>query len=174
LSNFKSTSTLISKRLMCNNGKMPSEFNRQPRVLSELCYWKATELRQFLLYHGPIILKGVVSDAIYKHFLALHVAMSILLQEGIQTRKEFVLFARDLLLWFVSHCKSIHGNYFTVYNIHLLIHITDDVLYYNCSLNDLSAFKFENFMQTVKKLIRNSKNPLVQILKRLSEREKAT
>jgi len=68
-------STLISEQLMCNNGKMPSEFNRQPRALSELCYWKATELRQFLLYHGPIILKGVVSDAIYKHFLALHVAM---------------------------------------------------------------------------------------------------
>jgi len=75
-----------------------------------------------------------------------------------------------LLRWFVSNCKHIYGDYFTVYNVHSLIHITEDVLYHNSSLNDICAFKFENFMQDLQKCMKNSYNPLTQML-RLSERE---
>ena len=53
--------------------KLPSNFNRQPRSIKDLCYWKATEYRSFLLYLGPIVLKGILSEASYKHFLALRV-----------------------------------------------------------------------------------------------------
>lgn len=69
----------ISTRLCLHNGQMPSEFNRQPRPLSDLCHWKSTEFRQFILYHGPIVLRGIVDSAFYEHFLLLHVAISILL-----------------------------------------------------------------------------------------------
>lgn len=37
---------------------VPSEFCRLPRSLSDIDYWKATELRLFLLYSGLIILKS--------------------------------------------------------------------------------------------------------------------
>ena len=50
--------TLISSRLM--NFKMPTEFARQPRSLSHLDRWKATELRSFLLFTGIVALKGIV------------------------------------------------------------------------------------------------------------------
>ncbi len=44
----------ISDKLKALNGELPSEFARQPRSLLELDRWKATELRQFLLYTGPV------------------------------------------------------------------------------------------------------------------------
>ena len=53
------------------NGKMPSEFARQPRRLQELDRCKATEFRQFLLYTGHVVLKGIVSKELFQHFLTL-------------------------------------------------------------------------------------------------------
>lgn len=79
-------STLMSEKLLLSHGKMPSEFNRQPRSLTELPHWKASEFRQFLLYHGPIVLKGIVSNDVYNHFLALHVSMCFLLSDGIENQ----------------------------------------------------------------------------------------
>ena len=43
--------TIISENLLNLNGKMPREFARQPRSTDYLDRWKATELRQFLLYY---------------------------------------------------------------------------------------------------------------------------
>lgn len=37
---------------------MPLEFYRLPRPLNDVEYWKATELRNFILYTGPVVLKG--------------------------------------------------------------------------------------------------------------------
>jgi len=56
---------------------MPSDFSRRPRSLDELAYWKATEFRLC-----PIVLKGIVSQEIYLHFLTLHIALTILLNEN--------------------------------------------------------------------------------------------
>ena len=44
------------------------DFSRKPRALSEFKQWKATELRQFLLHTGPVILKKVLPRFMYKHF----------------------------------------------------------------------------------------------------------
>ena len=159
----------ISERLNNLNGNMPSEFNRQPRGLDELCYWKSTEYRQFLLYHGPVVLKGIVPDNVYQHFLALHISMSILLKEGIESSIQYITYAKELLTWFVSNSVIVFGESFCVYNVHCLLHIADDVTYFSSSLNEICAFKFENFMQVFKRKIRNSKNPVAQIVKRFAE-----
>ena len=58
----------VSENLLTLQGKMRSEFARQPGSLNELERWKATEFRQFLLYTGPIVLKGIVSHKLYQHF----------------------------------------------------------------------------------------------------------
>ncbi|OXA41288.1 hypothetical protein Fcan01_24156 [Folsomia candida] len=42
----------ISERLIACKNFIPSEFNRKPRSLVEVDYWKATEYRTFLLYLG--------------------------------------------------------------------------------------------------------------------------
>ena len=158
-----------SARLVGLRGQSPSNFDRQPRGLKDLCYWKATELRQFLLYLGPVVLKGIVSEKIYDHFLVLHVALSLLLKDEITEDVAVLDYAKNLLKYFSSASSSVYGSNFHVYNVHSLTHIADDVSYHKCSPNDLSAFKFENYMQGLKKMIRNGSNPVVQITKRLSE-----
>ncbi len=55
----------ISSHLDSLNGELPREFARQPRGLQELDRWKATEFGQFLLYTGPLVLRKVVSRAVY-------------------------------------------------------------------------------------------------------------
>ena len=158
---------LISERMVSHNGLMPSEFNRQPRRLSELAYWKSTEYRQFLLYHAPIVLKGIVEKDVYEHFICLHVAISLLLKKDVE--KSQLLFATDLLKWFVKTAVNVYGPTFTVYNVHGLSHLGDDVLNFGIDLNEISAFKFENFMQKIKKCVRSSKNPVAQVVKRTEE-----
>ena len=161
----------ISDRLMSHNKRMASEFNRQPRSLDDLCYWKATEFRQFLLYHGPVVLKGIVSTEMYQHFLALHLAISMLLKDGIHDDEETITYVRSLIVWFVDSAPHFYGETFNVYNVHALVHLVDDVIYFKSSLNEISAFKFENYMQTIKKSVKNSCNPVSQIIKRMRERE---
>ena len=165
---------MISDNLASLSGKMPCEFARQPRTLLELDRWKATELRQFLLYTGPVVLKGVVSGDLYNHFLTLTVAMSILLNSDDQKRNEYLPYASELLVYFVKKCREIYGNTFAVYNVHSLVHLPADVQNFQCSLNDVSAFPFENYLQTLKRLVKQSRNPIVQVTKRLTELERCS
>ena len=159
----------ISDGLKALRGTMPSEFARQPRPLDELERWKATEFRQFLLYTGPVVLRNVVSKDLYQHFLCLSVAISILLDSNDNKRNSYLEFAQELLHYFVDNAKHVYGETFTVYNVHSLKHLPEDVRYFNCSLNKISCFPFENYMQQLKKCVRNGQNPIIQVAKRLGE-----
>ena len=141
----------ISNRLILSRSNIPSNFNRKPRPLDELCYWKATEYRLFLIYLGPVVLKNMVSEKLYRHFLSLHVALTLLLLENIELNPDLVTYAKNLLKWFTKNAKSVYGPLFNVYNVHSIVHIADDVLKHQCSLNEISSFPFENYLQTLKK-----------------------
>jgi len=65
----------LSETLLSLRTSIPYEFSRLPRSLREVDKWKATELRLFLLYIGPVILKSVMSAKYYEHFLTLSVAV---------------------------------------------------------------------------------------------------
>ena len=164
----------ISDHLTSLKGTMPSECARQPRSLDELPRWKATEFRQFLLYTGLVVLKNVVSKDLYYHFLSLSVAVAVLLDSDDNTRIKYLDFAQELLNYFVENAKHVYGETFTVYNIHCRKHLPDDVRYFKCSLNEISCFPFENFMQQLKKYVRKGQNPLVQVAKRLGEFKEAS
>lgn len=152
---------------------MPSEFARQPRGLEELDRWKATEFWQFLLYTGPVVLKNVLSSERYYHFLSLTVAISIMLKSDESTRNAYLQYAHELISHFVIRCADLYGKYFSVYNVHGLIHLHEDVRHFNCSLNDISSFPFENHLQQIKKHVWSGKNPLAQVTRWLSEIEYA-
>jgi len=149
--------------------KLPSDFARQPRSLTELERWKATEFRHFMLYTGPVVLKKVVSDGIYEAFMEFSVALTILLTENNARRNGYLPLARQLLGRFVRHSRLVFSEIFTVYNVHNLLHIADDVEYFQCSLNAVSSFPFENHLFQLKRTLRSSCNPLVQVWKRIND-----
>ena len=82
----------IPPRLLSFKGKLPSEFARQPRSFNELDWCWATELRSFLIYTGPIALKGV-SD--HKHFLSLPLSIKILSDDN-EMKHVFLVLASQL------------------------------------------------------------------------------
>ena len=161
---------LISDNLVNLNGKLPSEFSRQPRSLDLIDRWKATEFREFNLYTGPLVLKDILHEEYYFHFLTLHCAMRIHLSPD-DTRNEYMDFAKNLLSYFVAKAKRIYGDSFTVYNIHNLLHLAEHCQNLHSSLSEISALKFENYLQVIKKSIRNANNPVAQIAKRKLEVE---
>jgi hypothetical protein len=161
----------ISEKLVAMRNNIPSEFVRRPRSLTELDRWKATELRQFLLYTGPVALKGCLEPQIYHHFLSLSLAADIPITSDEFERRLHTDYAEKLLRYFVTNCCNLYGEKFLVYNIHCLLHLADDVRKFNLSLDKISAFKFENFLQQVKKCVRSPSNPLIQVGKRLQEYE---
>lgn len=56
-----------------------------------------------------------------------------------------------------------------VLNVHSLIHLADDVKYFKLPLTEISTFWAENYLGKFKKFVRTPKNPIVQVVKRLSE-----
>lgn len=148
---------------------VPLEFNRKPHSLFELARWKATVLRFFLLYAGPIILTGHLKNKYVIHFNSLAVAIRILCHpKDCRSKNEY---ANELLRYFVRQFKTIYGQDYTVFNVHNLIHLAADAYNYG-PLDSFSSFPFENYMQFLKKIIRKPEKPLPQIHRRLAEKMK--
>lgn len=158
--------TKTSEHLISLKPYITDEFARKPRNLYEIDRWKATELRQFLLYTGPVVLKGTLEKRFYKHFLCFHVAIRILADEEYC----YILndYAHSLLDYFVTQYKDLYGKHHVSYNVHNLIHIHTEVKLYG-PLDNFSAFKYENYMQTLKKKVKHSSRPLEQVSNRIME-----
>jgi hypothetical protein len=159
----------LSNRIADSAKYVPNDFNRKPRPLIELDRYKATEFRFIVLYLGPIVLKGMLSQNYYKHFLLFHCAIRILSTvKFIDTA--FINTAKELLIYFVQNCENFYGTDFCVYNTHSLIHLADDVKYHKEVLDELSCFIFENFLGSLKSMIRRPNRPCAQICNRMSEK----
>ena len=100
----------------------------------------------------------------------LSVGISILLDSYGDICTANLTYAKELLRYFVRNCCAILGTKFCVYNLHGLVHLHEDVEYNQCSLNDISCFPFDSFLQKVKGSVRNCHSPLVQICKRQQEK----
>ena len=145
---------------------LPKEFLRKGRSLEEVDRWKATEFRLFLIYTGPVILMGKLSDAFYKNFLLFFVSIYCLASPSYcQTHCDY---AHNLLCLFVKNFGELYGRDMLVYNVHGLVHLAGDVKRFG-SLDNFSAFPFESFLGKLKKMLRQPRYPLSQVVRRLSE-----
>jgi len=160
----------LSSNLLNLNSYITSDFARKSRSIVEMRRWKATEFRLFLLYTGPIVLKNIISDECYTNFMALNIAMIILLSPN---NNHLLNYARELLNYFVKSFQTIYGVHNVSHNIHNLVHLTDDYQNYG-PLDNCSAFCFENYMKELKSFLRKSEKPLQQVINRYYEKYDST
>ena len=144
----------VSLRLIGYAKFIPKNFVRKPRSLKELSHWKATEFRTFVLYVGPLALKRILQSDRFDHFMLLHTAIYILISEA-AFQSEWVNYAGELLRQFVFKVPSIYDKHLLSYNMHSLQHLHLDSLTHG-PLDRISAFNFENHMQTLKRLLRTN------------------
>lgn len=142
--------------------KPPNDITRCPRkVETERQYWKASELRSFLLFYAPAVLIGILPYAYYEHFILLSEAIYILLGENITFVQ--IDHAEKLLQHFCLMFSALYQAGKETINIHSLLHLSDDVR----NLGPLwthSCFPFENFNGNLLKLFHGSQNVELQIV----------
>jgi hypothetical protein len=156
----------VSERLTNLRTSVPLEFARKPRTVYDVDRWKATEFRQFLLYTGPVVLKGILTEAMYQHFMLLSFSIYCCLNSDLC--HHYSEFVRALLLKFVNLAGDIYGKEVLVYNMHSVIHIVDDVHLFG-ALDSISCFPFENHLRCMKRLLRRPGVPLQQVVRRMAE-----
>ncbi|KAI8123574.1 hypothetical protein CVS40_5886 [Lucilia cuprina] len=158
----------INKKICFVAKYVPSEFCRTPRSLDEISNWKSTEFRQFLLYTGIYILKDCVSSDQYYHFLLLHSAIRLLSSEMSHIRGADI--SQRVLEDFVVFFGRLYGDELISFNVHGLLHLAECVKQFG-PLDSFSAYKFENYMQYIKGIVKKPNKILQQIFLRLEERQ---
>nr|XP_047127794.1 uncharacterized protein LOC124808640 [Hydra vulgaris] len=127
---------------------IPIEFHRKIRPLSELCHYKATEYRFFLLYLGPFLLKKILLPDFYEHFLLLHYATYCLCSNSFN---DYIDCAKGCISHFVSKCPELFTPKCMSYNFHVLLHLPYFVNLYQQPLDYFSTFRFENYLSILKR-----------------------
>lgn len=120
----------------------------------------------FSIYCGPIVLKKILDDVRYAHFLKLHSAIRLLSHPN---AIRHVPIAEAFLGQFVSDARlpQLYGQEFTTLNVHCLSHLYDDVRYTESNLIDISAFDYENFLGSIKRKISSPNYVLARYIRRL-------
>jgi len=105
----------LNKSLLDIKQYITSDFVRKTRPINEINRWKATQLRLFLIYIGPIVLKNEVKYEVYINFMSFNVAMMILLSPD---HSHIVQFADKLLNYFVESFEKLYGTEHVSFNVH--------------------------------------------------------
>ena len=106
--------------------KLPDEILRMYRSYEKYGKsWKASELRNFLLFFSPVILRSLLPSLYYRHWMCL-VNCCRLLQKKLMTQEDLQL-AKLLALSFTGKIPELYGVdiIYVSYNVHLLSHIVE-------------------------------------------------
>lgn len=114
-------------------------------------------------------MKDVLPKRVYEHFLCLSVSIRILCHTHMCINHR--PYAQELLIYFVKNFGELYGVQHISYNVHNLIHLSNDVALFG-PLDSFSAFKFKNYLYKLKSKIHTGKNYLEQVFNRLHEATK--
>lgn len=130
---------IIDKRL--SSIQPPSCIAKVPRSIRERNYWKASEWLSWLLFYCLICFEGILKKKYYNHLALFVAAMNDLLESSITP--SMLERARTLLVKFVFKYEKLYGEQYMFYNVHLLLHLTENVKNWG-PLWVISTFPFEN------------------------------
>ncbi|XP_070174358.1 uncharacterized protein [Littorina saxatilis] len=150
--------TEVSSRLM--KIKPPNFLSRLPRPLTDMCHYKASEYKSFLLYYSLPCLMGILPGEYFQHYILLVEAMYILLGDQIIVRD--IERAERLLLHFCMNLPVYYGERYLTSNVHLLLHAAEKVK----DLGPLwanSCFYFEDFNGQLRSLFHGTQKIEVQV-----------
>ncbi|KAL7295964.1 hypothetical protein TKK_0003487 [Trichogramma kaykai] len=139
------------KRLdnLIQNITPPDYIARCPRTMKFKNYFKASEMRDFLLCYYPALLDNILPKVYYQNFLLLSYGMRILLQTKIPVVQiQLVKFLFDL---FSREFQSLYKIENCSFNVHQLSHLVDCVVQWGPPWV-WSCFTFEDANGYFKKL----------------------
>jgi hypothetical protein len=158
------TQQLSLSNLMTSIAKYtPHEFQRRPRSLKEFPHYKASEFRMLLLYLGPFLLKNFLPQQYYNHFLLLHFAIYVFVSDRL---KHLYANAARCIEIFVNDMPGLYGKQSVSYNVHVILHLHESVLLHG-SLDNFSAFPYENFLSLLKRRMKPTRFAFQQSLSQL-------
>lgn len=134
--------------------------SRTPRSIDDYSYWKASEMKWFLLAYSLVILNDLMEDKYFRHHILLVNAMTILTSKSISVHdlKE----AERCLEQYVTDFETLYfvGN--MTLNIHMLLHLVRNVELFG-PLWTTSCFPFKYLNSILKNLVKSSKHPEIQV-----------
>lgn len=160
----------ISQWMVESNNYCPSEFERANRSLNEMSFWKSIEFRNFLLYFGPVALRGILRQDMYEHFLYLSVSIRIVSCDIYVKNVLMRNIVNDMLIQYIETYMELYGADSINNNVHDLCHLMADVERFG-SLKNISAYPFESTLYTIKNMLRSGSRPLAQVAKRMVEKQ---
>ena len=142
--------------------KPPQEASRPPRSIKKhMKYWKASELRNWLLYYSLPLLLNVLPPLYWHHYALLVCAMHILLGDRINIPQ--IDAAEQMLIDFCKMLPELYGEASCTANAHLLNHLTKYVRLWG-PLWTHSAFGFESKNGHLKHLFHGKSDILNQLI----------
>lgn len=142
-----------------------SEFSRKIRSMSESIHFKAKEWIDLLLFYAPPSFQGILQPALLEHFCTFSSTMYVLLKDNISMAE--IQACQDQLNHFVKNYEILYGKENMNSIVHQLLHMPNQVREYG-PMWLYSAFTFENENNHLLSLIRNWKDVLAQISKRIN------
>lgn len=156
----------LNDRFLSYRPYVPSELERKPRTLKQINKFKANEFKQLLSYTLPVLLKDCVEPHVYQRVLLLHVGVRLL--QDPQNYKDNLDAARAMIDMFVREYPDTFGIENFTFNTHCLIHIPDVVENFG-SLYSFSAYRHENHLRILNRLLRKQNLHLQQLYNRFAE-----
>lgn len=141
-------SGVVDSRLICI--KPPKFVHRMPRTVSDLCHWKASELKMWFFYYSVVILEGIMNPIYFRHYLLLVSGISLLNSSCVTVKS--VEDAERLLHEFVRECPTLYGIQFCSINVHQILHLPDCVRRLG-PLWVYSCFPYEDINGKILKLV---------------------
>lgn len=148
---------------------IPHVFARKLRTTIEVADYKYTELRQLLLYTGKVLFFDLMAcQEQYDHFLKYSVTCNLMTDT--ETAKESEEYTQMLINQVVDGFSELYGNAFMTYNAHMNLHFPA-VAACHGSLDNVSAYPFENHLGHLKKVVTSSHNPFIAMMKGVERRQ---